>query len=162
MGRLKGDSWVAIGLLAACAVFLRDLLATDAGGAYIKATTLPIALTILLAALSVILLGWSLRRPAAVAARPAPPPPDAGPEPSTGSIARRVILLVGATVLYIAALPWFGFLISTAAVIAATSVLYGNRRPVSIIGAMIVIPVVLLLFFEKYMIVLLPSARLFG
>lgn len=160
MGRLKGDSWVAIGLLAACAVFLRDLLATDAGGAYVKATTLPIALTILLAVLSVILLGWSLRRPAA---RPAPPPPpDAGPEPSTGSIARRVILLVGATVLYIAALPWFGFLISTGAVIAATSVLYGNRRPVSIIGAMIVIPVVLLLFFEKYMIVLLPSARLFG
>jgi hypothetical protein len=33
---------------------------------------------------------------------------------------------------------------------------------VSIVVAMILIPVALFLFFEKYMIVLLPSARLFG
>ncbi len=158
MVRIKGDAWVAIGLLAACAVFLRDLLSTDSSGAYVKSTTLPVVLAIALVALSLLLLGWSLLQ--SVRHPPPPRPPGGGLTPATRS-ALRVPSLIVLIVLYITALPWFGFLITTAVLIAGASLLYGNRRPLSIIGVMVFLPAGLLLFFEKYMIVLLPSARLF-
>lgn len=159
MVRIKGDAWVAIGLLAACAVFLRDLLSTESSGAYVQSTTLPVVLAIALAALSLALLGWSLLQSVR-----RPPPPRrlrSGLTPATRSAALRVSSLIVLIVLYITALPWFGFLITTAVLIAGASLLYGNRRPLSIIGVMVFLPAGLLLFFEKYMIVLLPSARLF-
>ena len=151
MSRIKGDAWAAIFLLAACALFFNDLLATEDSGAYVKTTTLPMALTLALAVLSAALLAWSLWRSVEA---PAPTTTDEGAN-------MRVVLLVVLTAAYITVLPWFGFLISTAILIAVASYLYGNRQPVTIIGAMVVIPAGLLLFFEQYMIVLLPSARLF-
>lgn len=156
MRRIKGDAWVAIGLLAACAVFLRDLLLTDSSGAYVKSTTLPVILTIALAGLSLVLLGWSLLQ--SITHRP---PPGVVLAPATRNAALRVSSLIVLIVLYITALPWLGFLIATAVLVAGASLLYGNRRPLSIIGVMVFLPAGLLLFFEKYMIVLLPSARLF-
>ena len=69
--------------------------------------------------------------------------------------------LFGLTALYVFALPWTGYLLTSALYFGAASLLFGNRQPVSIVVAMVVVPLALLLFFEKYMVVLLPSARLF-
>ncbi|MCP5372244.1 MAG: tripartite tricarboxylate transporter TctB family protein [Hyphomicrobiales bacterium] len=153
--RPGGDTWIALGLIAANAVFLRDLFDTEPGGAYLKTTTLPIALSVSLTVLSVLLLGWSLLRPAApqaeAAAEPVPGPPPAV----------RVLAATLLTAGYIAALPWFGYLMSSCAYFAAMSLLYGNRNPVSIVAVMVAVPLALMLFFEQYMIVLLPSAGLF-
>ncbi|MDP7600085.1 MAG: tripartite tricarboxylate transporter TctB family protein [Rhodospirillales bacterium] len=156
MSRIKGDAWAALFLLAACAVFINDLLLTENSGAFVKTTTLPIALAVVLALLSLMLLGWTIwyqvRRPMGL---------NASPQPRERAAHLRVFLLVALTAIYISALPWFGFMISTAVLIAGASMLYGNKNPFQIIGAMALIPTALLLFFEQYMVVLLPSARLF-
>ena len=153
-GRINGDTWVALFLIAANAVFMRDLLATEPEGAYVKTTTLPIALSVTITILSVLLLGWSLRRPAG---------PRAAPQEFHGGIppAVRVTAAIVWTVLYIAALPWFGYLLSSCIYFGGLSLMYGNRNPIAIVAVMVCVPLVLMLFFEKYMIVLLPSARLF-
>lgn len=73
----------------------------------------------------------------------------------------RVAALVGWTALDIALMPWFGYVPTTAVYIAGLAVLFGNRRVLSILALVVAVPIVLLLFFERFMIVLLPSARLF-
>ncbi|MCZ6509422.1 MAG: tripartite tricarboxylate transporter TctB family protein [Alphaproteobacteria bacterium] len=155
MRRVPADAWVALVLLVACGFFLNDLLATEGTGAYVKTTTLPTALVVVLALLALILLGGSLLRPAA---RPADA--LAGAELRTGLI--RVGTMIAWTTAFIFALPWFGYLASSAVFLVGANVLYGNRRPVSVIAIAVIVPVALLLFFEKFMIVLLPSSRLFG
>lgn len=155
MRRVPADAWVALVLLVACGFFLQDLLATEGAGAYVKTTTLPTALVVVLALLSLILLGGSFLRPAV-------PSLDG----LTGAELRAGLIRVGAmiawTALFVAALPWFGYLVSSAAFLVGANLLYGNRRPVSIIAIAVIVPVALLLFFEKFMIVLLPSSRLLG
>ena len=74
MRRVPADAWVALVLLVACGVFLNDLLATEGAGAFVKTTTLPTALVVVVGLLSLILLGGSLLRPAA-----APPDWSTGP-----------------------------------------------------------------------------------
>ncbi|MDH3739755.1 MAG: tripartite tricarboxylate transporter TctB family protein [Alphaproteobacteria bacterium] len=155
MRRVPADAWIALVLLVACGFFLNDLLATEGTGAYVQTTTLPSALVVVLALLSLILLGGSLLRPAAPASNVSP---DA--KSPTGLL--RVGAMVAWTAAFIFALPWFGYLASSAAFLIGANILYGNRRPVSVVAIAVVVPVVLLLFFEKFMIVLLPSSRLFG
>jgi len=148
------DAWIALVVAAASAISLWDLSRTPATGAFVKTTTFPIALAILILALSLLLFGGAfLRRPARAAPAPAP---------ERRAAALRVVALAGLTAIYVAALPWTGYLVSSALYFGALSLVFGNRRPVSIIVAMIAVPLALLLFFEKYMIVLLPSAGLFG
>lgn len=155
--RLGGDGWVALGVIAANAMFLRDLVSSEPDDAYVKTTTLPIVLSLAMIVLSLLLLGWSLRRPAG----------RQQTSPGTGVKAGgilplvRVFTIIALSVVYIAALPWFGYLASSAAYIGGLSLMYGNRNFVPILAMMIGLPLVLMLFFEKYMIVLLPSARLF-
>ncbi len=155
MRRVPVDAWIALVLLVACGFFLQDLLATEGTGAFVKTTTLPTALVIVLAILSLILLGGSFLRPAAPSSNSL-----------TGAELRAGLVRVGAmivwTALFVAALPWFGYLVSSAAFLVGANLLYGNRRPVSIIAIAVIVPVALLLFFEKFMIVLLPSSRLLG
>jgi len=155
--RLNGDSWVALGLIAANAVFLGDLLADPPQGAYVKTTSLPVALSVALIGLSLVLLGWSLRRPSET------PRQAETPGSNTGSLAplMRVAIVVAQTVVYIAALPWLGYLLASSIFFGGLSLVYGNRKPLSILVVMVSVPLVLMLFFEKFMIVLLPSARLF-
>lgn len=155
MRRVPADAWIALVLLVACGFFLENLLATEASGAYVKTTTLPIALVVVLALLSLILLGGSLLRPAA---------------PSTNGLTSaelkaglgRVATMIVWIAVFVAVLPWFGYLFSSALFLVGASLLYGNRRPLSIVATAVILPVALLLFFEKFMIVLLPSSRLFG
>jgi len=146
------DAWIALVVAAASAVSLWDLWRTPATGAYVKTTTFPMAIAALMLALALLLLGGGLR---GGARRPQPA------QGGRGALA-RVVLLVALTALYIVALPWTGYLLSSALYIGALSLAYGNRQPVSIVVAMIAVPLALMLFFEKYMIVLLPAARLFG
>lgn len=155
MRRVPADAWVALALLVACGFFLQDLLATEGTGAFVKTTTLPTALVVVLAILSLILLGGSFLRPAAPSSNGL-----AGAELRIGLA--RVGAMIAWTAIFIAALPWLGYLVSSALFLAGANVLYGNRRPVSIVAVAVILPVALLLFFEKFMIVLLPSSRLFG
>lgn len=155
--RLGGDGWVALGVIAANAMFLRDLASTEPDGAYVKTTTLPIVLSLTMIVLSLLLLGWSLRRPAG--RRRAPP--RTGEEGGGILPLVRVFTVIALSIVYIAALPWFGYLASSAAYLGGLSLMYGNRKFVPILALMIGLPLVLMLFFEKFMIVLLPSARLF-
>jgi uncharacterized membrane protein len=148
------DAWIALAVAAASAVSLWDLWRTPAAGAFVKTTTFPFAIAALMLALALLLFaGAMLHR----ARRPA-----AKPETGRGGATLRVALLFVLTVLYIVALPWAGYLLSSVLYFGAASLIFGNRRPLSIVVAMVAVPLALLLFFEKYMIVLLPSARLFG
>jgi hypothetical protein len=144
------DAWVALAVAAASAASLWELARTPGTGAFVKTTTFPSAVCTLLLALALLhFAGAWLRR--------ARPPAAAG---ARGGAARAAGLF-GLTALYIVALPWTGYFLSSALYFGAASLLFGNRQPVSIVVAMIVVPLALLLFFEKYMVVLLPAARLF-
>jgi hypothetical protein len=146
------DAWIALAVAAASAVSLWDLWRTPATGAFVKTTTFPMALAALLLVLALLMLGGALRD------RARRPRRASG---GYGAIARVALLLVF-TVLYIVALPWFGYLLSSAVYFGVASLVFGNRHALTIVIAMITVPLALMLFFEKYMIVLLPSARLFG
>ncbi|MDX1375406.1 MAG: tripartite tricarboxylate transporter TctB family protein [Burkholderiales bacterium] len=148
------DAWIALVVATASAVSLWDLWRAPATGAFVKTTTFPMAIAALMLALAVLLLAGTLLHRAR--------PPVAPPEGGRGGARLRVALLFALTVLYIAALPWTGYLLSSVLYFGAASLVFGNRRPLSIVVAMVAVPLALLLFFEKYMIVLLPSARLFG
>lgn len=159
---MPADAWVALTLLLACAIFLTELMGTEGSGAFVKTTTLPTAIVIVLAILAVLLLIGAMIRPAAAPAEPGAASDSS--EPVEGddrpSIA-RVLFLLGSIAAYVAALPWFGYLLSSGLFLAGANLLYGNRNPVTILAAAIVAPIGLMLFFEKFMIILLPSARLF-
>jgi putative tricarboxylic transport membrane protein len=154
---MNRDGWIAVAVALAGGFFAWHLLSAPQEGGYFRPTTLPLAFAVTLIVLALALFGWSLARPAGRT-----PVPGAPPDPERAGAPARVSVTIVATVLYVVALPWLGYLVSSAAYFGALSLLFGNRRPVSIVVAMILIPVALFLFFEKYMIVLLPSARLFG
>lgn len=155
MRRLPADAVIALVLIGAGGFVLNDLLRTEGSGAFVKNTTLPIALVVVLMLLAVVLLTESLLRPAPAGRAPAAAPVD------VGGLARVVGMVVW-IIAYIAALPWFGYLACSIAFLLGANLIYGNRNPVSIVAISVVVPVCLLLFFERFMIVLLPSARLFG
>jgi len=146
------DAWVALAVAAASAVSLWELARAPGTGAFVKTTTFPTVVCALLLALAVLHLLGAWRRRAAARTATAT---------VTGGSAARAAALFGLTVLYIVALPWTGYFATSALYFGAASLLFGNRRPVSILVAMMVVPLALLLFFEKYMVVLLPAARLF-
>ena len=146
------DAWIALVVAAASAISLWDLWRTPASGAFVKATSFPIALSAIMLGLSSLLFTVTLLR--RTAKRRAPP------DPARRGAAVRVVVLFVLTVIYVAALPWTGYLLTSALYFGALSLQFGNRQPVSILITMVVVPLALLLFFEKYMIVLLPSAQL--
>lgn len=145
------DAWAALAVAAASAVALWELARTPGTGAFVKTTTFPTVVCVVLLALALLHFagGW-LRRGQNNFSRTA------------GKVALTPFLLFALTALYIFALPWTGYFLTSALYFGVASLLFGNRQPVSIAVAMIVVPLALLLFFEKYMVVLLPSARLFG
>jgi hypothetical protein len=144
------DAWIALAVAAASAVSLWELGRAPGTGTFVKTTTFPTAVCALLLALALLHFAGAWWRRARV-------PAAAG----AAGAAARAAGLFGLTVLYIVALPWTGYYATSALYFGAASLLFGNRRPASIVAAMIAVPLALLLFFEKYMVVLLPSARLF-
>ena len=155
MRRLRADVWIALVLIAVCGFMLNDLLGTEGSGAYVKTTTLPTALVIVLMLLSVVMLGGALFRPAEIRSEP-------GSQAFSGAGLLRVTGMVVWVAAFIAAMPWLGYLFASVIFLVGANLLYGNRNPYSIIAIAVIVPVALLLFFEKFMIVLLPSSRLFG
>ena len=154
MPRMAADAWIGLALLLASGIFLADLLGEEASGAFVTTTTLPIALVILLAGLAAVLLVTAFLRPR---------PVETG-EPARGRA--KGLVRVGAMVawiaLYIAALPQLGYMAASIAFLIGAALLYGNRRwPVILIVAGL-LPLALLLFFERFMIVLLPDGALWG
>lgn len=149
MTRLGGDGWAGLVLLLLSGICLAELLQEDATGAFVKTTTLPVALVLLLGALSLVLIAQSLRRPAGAAAKDAPSRAGAG----------RAVAVVAGTALYALAMPWIGYFAATALYIAALAFLFGQRGPIVLAALMLLVPAALMLFFEKYMIILLPDGR---
>jgi len=136
--------------------FLAYLLAFPADGVsqYVSPTTLPTAMAGSLAALGALMLLSAWRRLRAAA------PPEDAPRPAGGHA--RVAALLAACGGYVALLPLAGYLVSTALFVGATAWLFGNRRAASIILLMVLVPAVLFMFFEKFMIIPLPGALLLG
>jgi hypothetical protein len=152
---LREAAPAAVVLLAGLG-FLAYLLAFPADGVsqHVSPTTLPTAMAGCLAVLGALMLLGALRRPRAAAA------PEAAPRAAGGHA--RVAALLAACGGYVALLPLAGYLVSTALFVGATAWLFGNRRAASIILLMIVVPAVLFVFFEKFMIIPLPGAQLLG
>lgn len=148
------DAWVALAVAAASAVALWELARTPGTGAFVKTTTFPSAVCVLLLGLAVLhFVGARVGKNRGQS--------NISRKAAAGNVALTPFLLFGLTVLYIVALPWTGYFLSSALYFGVASLLFGNRQPVSIVVAMIMVPLALLLFFEKYMVVLLPAARLF-
>lgn len=158
--RLDADGWTAIVLLGLCAVFLTNLLGIDATGAYLTSTTMPIAVVIVMAGLALLLLAGSVMR----MGETTPSQDTAASDDATSrkGLDWRIPMMVGGLLVYIAALPWLGYLLASGAFLVGASLLYGNRNWWVLLCLAVVLPGVLLLFFEKVMIVLLPAARLWS
>jgi hypothetical protein len=154
MRRLTGDVWVAAILLGASGFFLGHLLSTPSSGGFVSTTTLPTAVAATMTVLAAALLGWSVWRAA-----------DGASAARTLDAARgghwRVLALLVWTALDLALMPWLGYLATTAVYVGGLALLYGSRRPLAVVALMVLVPTVLLLFFERFMIVLLPAAQLF-
>jgi hypothetical protein len=155
--QIPSDGWAGAVLLAASLFFLVHLIGSQSEGvtAYVSATTLPTVLAGVMAVLGALLLVGASRQ----WRRAAPVQPVANVDRGA---AARVLLLVGGTAAYIALLPWLGYLFCTALYIGSVAWLFGNRRPWVVLLMMLLVPAALLLFFEKFMIIPLPSAALFG
>lgn len=155
MARLPADAWSGLVLLLASGIFLADLLGEEASGAFVTTTTLPIALVILLAGLAAVLVVTACLRPRQ---------PDAD-EPADGRAKgglARVAAMVAWIAVYITALPQLGYMAASIGFLIGASLLYGNRSwPVILVVAGL-LPLALLLFFERFMVVLLPDGGLWG
>lgn len=149
------DAVVALIVLLVSGFFLQDLVNTEGSGAYVKTTTLPTLLTIAMMCLAMALLVVAL-----ITKKRADGSTQAMSIHGIGSL--RVAGIVVWISAYVIALPWFGYSLATALFLVGACLLYGNRNPIVILGIAIVLPLLLLLFFEKFMIVLLPSSKLFG
>jgi len=158
--RLGRDVRAAAVLFAASLFFLVHLLTTPAPGAgFVSTTTLPTAVAAAMVLLALLQLATAL------AGRTGRIPGEAVP-PATAATADRhgpwrVAALIAWTVLDIALMPWLGYLLTTAIYVGGLALLFGSRRPLAILALVVLVPVLLLLFFERFMLVLLPSARLF-
>ena len=148
---IPADTYVALVLLLAGAAVLDNLLGADLTGPYASPATLPMAATVVLIALSLVLLVGSLRR--------ARPPEEA---PIGKAALGRVLALFVATALFIAAMPYLGYVVAGIVFMLAAGLIFGNRNPFSLGLVAVVAPLALFFFFEKVMLVFLPPSRLFG
>ncbi len=157
MRRISGDAFIAAVLMAACAFLGHNLFLQEGAGAFVKTTTLPLALVAVLGLLSVVLLVSSVGK--AIAGDVT----TAG-EAGTGLAVPlgRVAILIALMTGYIFALRHAGYLISTGVFLLFANLIFGARHRLVIVLVSLLVPVLLYLFFEKYMIILLPAARMFG
>lgn len=172
MREAKREVWVAAVVLAGSLFFFLYLWRSSEqriGAA--SPTTMPLVVTGAIVLLSVLLLVRNLGRLRAAsleASRAAPTEREAPEAPAPEELAQRRAsglrggALVGWTILYLVTLPWLGYLLTTSVYIGGLSFLFGNRSVVTIALLMILTPIALLLFFERYMVILLPSGSLFS
>ncbi|MEX2540559.1 MAG: tripartite tricarboxylate transporter TctB family protein [Trueperaceae bacterium] len=168
MLRAAREVWVAAVVLAVSLFFLIYLvLATDWSMAVaLSPTSMPlfvISLAVLFSLGQLIASVVQARNSGASNQTDTPAGDDAsagraGPDRPAAS---RGIALLALTILYLIALPWAGYLMTTTLYTGGLAGLFGNRRPLSIILMMILVPASLLVFFERYLRIWLPAGRLF-
>lgn len=144
-------------LLAGSLFFIAHIHWRESGVALFGASprTLPLAMAVFIAVLACGLLLSSLASaPAGRTGEPA----------SVQSIAAgyqpTVMLISG--VVYVVVMSWIGYLAASALFVGWTALLFGNRRPLVIALMMILAPLALQLFFEKFMVIPLPDWRVGG
>lgn len=84
----------------------------------------------------------------------------AGAGPFRPAPARRPALTMGAILVYLALLPWAGFLIDSVVLFAVLTMLYGARDPVKIVFWSLAVPGVLFAVFTELFQILLPPGPL--
>lgn len=106
--------------------------------------------TVIILALSIWLLVHGLKQPVS--------------KRSLGEPSRRrcAIAALGAFVIYLAAMPGLGFILSTAPFFAVMMVLFGERRPVWVMSGAIGVTIVLYVLFRHGFGVFLPRGLLTG
>lgn len=78
----------------------------------------------------------------------------------TSSSARLPLLMLGAFALFLAILPWAGFLIASVVFFAVLMLLYGSRSPVKIVLWSVALPTALYVIFTEVFQVILPTGPL--
>lgn len=110
----------------------------------VGSATLPIALAVSIALLAACRLVEVLRHPPRTE--------------SDGAAMWPVWVMALGLIAYVALLPWLGFYLATMFLIAGLARLFGEARLPMILGLALVVPAALLIFFERFMIILLPAA----
>jgi putative tricarboxylic transport membrane protein len=78
----------------------------------------------------------------------------------TSSTARLPLLMLGAFGLFLAVLPWVGFLMASVAFFAVLMMLYGSRSPLKIVLWSLALPTALYVIFTEAFQVILPTGPL--
>lgn len=180
--RLRAEGLAALAVAVVAAILLAELWRNPIGTPIfgVSAGTLPSAMALVLVVVSVLLAAQT-----ALALRRAPPavspgggrsvPADGeegaddeegadGEDAASGEGRRGGLRLAGlflACLLFAVALPWLGFLLSGALLVAAAALLLGNRRYGVILAMAVLAPLLLSQFFERAMVIYLPAGRLF-
>lgn len=82
-------------------------------------------------------------------------------EPATASSGTRSpILMLGAFAVFLAVMPWAGFLMSSVVFFAVLMLLYGSRSPAKIVLWSLALPTALYLVFTEIFQVILPAGPL--
>jgi Tripartite tricarboxylate transporter TctB family len=155
---LDRDFWAAAVLLGGGLFFIAYIYSRESGAAVfgVSPRTMPFAMAAMITGLALALMIMSVVRGA--------PPDQAQQVEAEGDTQTR--LRVGAlfvsSVAYIAAMGWVGYFAASALFVACTALLFGNRRWVVILVMMLLAPLALRLFFEKFMVIPLPEWRLGG
>jgi hypothetical protein len=171
--RVTRDLWPGVVVAAAGLFFLIHLLTAPAVSETfgVGPLTLPTALAALLTGLGTMLaLGAVRRRAPASEPAPAPSPAEEAGQADIADQAAearrwpgpRVLALLVLGLVYTAALPWLGYYVASVLFTGALAWLLGSRSPIMILLLMFLAPLALLMFFERFMNILLPSSRLFG
>lgn len=145
MRKFGAETWLAATLFAASAVLaiITPGQVTGESERVVGPATLPLGLAVILALLSLLLLAGSVRR--------APQPRG-----TLRSLAPVLVFTIGLG-LYVAALPVLGYMLATVLLIVGLCLLFGERRWWAIAALAVLVPLALLLFFERFMIILLPG-----
>lgn len=151
MRALPADGYVALALIVMGGLVLHELWTSDMTGPYATPATLPMFVVTVLLILSFLLLASALIRPACQAA--------AGVD--FAGLARVAALGIG-TAAYIHVIPMLGYLLSSGLFVLGAGLIFGNRKPLSLLATAILTPVLLKLFFEKVMLIFLPSSSWIG
>ena len=146
MRKLGSETWLAATLFAASAILaaFAPSQVTGEPSQVVGPATLPVTLALAIAALSFLMLLGSLRKAAAPLASDRKP------------IWPVMVFSVGLA-LYVILLPVLGFSLSTAIFLVGLCLLFGERRWRAILPIAVLIPLGLLMFFERFMIILLPG-----
>jgi len=85
---------------------------------------------------------------------------QSGGDVGKSSSARPVVLAVGGFIIYLAALPYAGFIVASVLFYAALMYLYGSRNWLMIGASSIIIPVALFVLFRYGFQIILPRGVL--